>query len=319
MRDFFVRSFSGSDASSNSLSNESWLSRVRENLGQLVIPSRLRPSSANSAPIRLLKFEKTRRPARAQSISLITHAVVIAALVGMLTKGPSGGVRPMPLDGTDHGPVTLTMPILRSFTSEHPSDPGGRSGDKSLLLPTRGNLPPRAPVVLVRPELRRYEHPSLPEPPTILDSNAQSALTPTEKMGLPWMRKDTNAAGPGAGHGIGTENGDTIGTGDDGPGGDGVGVGVYVPGLIQPVCMYCPSPTYTDDARHGKVQGTVTLHVLVGPDGRARQIRVIRGVGFGLDERAVETVRSWKFSPARDGAHRTFSAWVTIEAVFRLF
>jgi TonB family protein len=87
----------------------------------------------------------------------------------------------------------------------------------------------------------------------------------------------------------------------------------------MPTCVICPYPVYTDEARHVKVQGTVTLRVLVGADGRALQIRVVRGVGYGLEERAVQTVRGWKFSPARDAARRPVSAWVTIEAVFRLF
>jgi len=67
------------------------------------------------------------------------------------------------------------------------------------------------------------------------------------------------------------------------------------------------------------VQGTVTLRVLVGSDGKASEIRVVRGVGFGLDERAVQTVRGWKFNPARDANQHAIAAWVTIEAVFRLF
>jgi outer membrane biosynthesis protein TonB len=45
----------------------------------------------------------------------------------------------------------------------------------------------------------------------------------------------------------------------------------------------------------------------------------VRGVGFGLDERAMQTVRAWKFSAARDPSHRLIAAWITIEAVFRLF
>jgi protein TonB len=67
------------------------------------------------------------------------------------------------------------------------------------------------------------------------------------------------------------------------------------------------------------VQGTVTLAVLVGADGRAHGVRVVKGIGFGLDERAVETVRGWKFVPARDGGKRAVAAWVTVETVFRLF
>jgi TonB family protein len=67
------------------------------------------------------------------------------------------------------------------------------------------------------------------------------------------------------------------------------------------------------------MQGTVTLRVLVGVDGKASDIRVMRGVGFGLEERAVETVRAWKFRPARDANRHSVAAWITIEAVFRLF
>lgn len=63
----------------------------------------------------------------------------------------------------------------------------------------------------------------------------------------------------------------------------------------------------------------MTLRVLVGSDGKASEIRVMRGVGFGLDERAVQSVRNWKFNPARDANQRAIGAWVTIEAVFRLF
>ncbi len=67
------------------------------------------------------------------------------------------------------------------------------------------------------------------------------------------------------------------------------------------------------------MQGTVTLRVLVGADGKALDIRVVRGVGFGLEERAAETVRGWRFNPARDASRHPVAAWVTIEAVFRLF
>jgi protein TonB len=133
------------------------------------------------------------------------------------------------------------------------------------------------------------------------------------------MPADTNSPGPGKGHSIGSKDGDTLGDGGIEPGGDGSAKGLYVAGLIPPGCAYCPYPTYTDEARHGKVQGSVTLAVLVGADGRAQDVRIIKGIGFGLDERAVETVRGWKFTAARDGAKHPVAAWVTVEAVFRLF
>jgi protein TonB len=136
---------------------------------------------------------------------------------------------------------------------------------------------------------------------------------------LPWMPRDTASPGPGKGHGIGSKDGHTMGDGGIGPGGDGTGNGPYAPGIIPPGCVYCPYPTYTDEARHGKVQGSVTLQVLVGADGRAQDVRMVKGIGFGLDERAAETVRGWRFTPARDGAKHAVATWVTVEAVFRLF
>ena len=319
MRDAFLRSFSGNSAATESPSTGSWWNRVRENLGQLLIPSHLKPSSANGAPIHLLKFDRTLRPARAQGASLLTHAAVFTA-IAILLANPKGGARsPSPGETTTLGPVTYSAPLIRSLTREHPTDGGGRGGGQNPIPATRGTLPPLSSIVLVRPTLPQDQHPNLPEPPTIFDPSAAPVLTPTEKMGLPWMATDTNSPGPGKGRGIGSKDGNNLGDNGDGPAGDGTGKGPYVPGLFPPGCAYCPYPTYTDEARHGKVQGAVTLAVLVGADGRAQDVRIVKGIGFGLDERAVETVRGWKFIPARDGAKHTVAAWVTVEAVFRLF
>jgi TonB family protein len=104
----------------------------------------------------------------------------------------------------------------------------------------------------------------------------------------------------------------------DGPGGVGISSSVYRPGITSPTCVYCPDPQYTDEARQAKMQGRVTLRVLVSAEGRAAQIQILQGIGLGLDDRAVQTVRSWKFVPAHDAARRAVPAWVTIEVVFRL-
>jgi protein TonB len=158
-----------------------------------------------------------------------------------------------------------------------------------------------------------------PEPPSIPDPSAQNHVTLTERLGLDWMRRDTNSPGPGNGHGIGPDDGNGVGENGIGYYGNGEGNRGHGPGFIEPMCSYCPYPTYADDARKAKVQGSVTLQVLVGIDGRAQDIRIVQGIGFGLDERAIETVRGWKFIPARDGAKHPLPAWVTVEASFRLF
>ena len=160
----------------------------------------------------------------------------------------------------------------------------------------------------------------MPAPPTIFDPAAASVLIPVNKIGLPWMKDETNSPGPGDSNMIGGGPGNTTGDGlRDGPGGEGESQSRYRAGTTLPSCAYCPDPQYTDEAREAKLQGKVTLRVLVGADGRASQIRIVQGIGLGLDERAEQAIRGWKFVPAHDGARRPVSAWVTVEAVFRLF
>jgi len=147
MRDPFLRSFSGDNAPRESLSTESWLNRVRDNLGQLLIPSHLKPSSANGAPIHLLKFDRSLRPARAQGASLLTHAAVFTAIVLLLANTKGGPKPPIPGETTPLGPVTYSAPVIRSLTSEHPTDGGSRGGDQNPIPATRGNLPPLSSIV----------------------------------------------------------------------------------------------------------------------------------------------------------------------------
>jgi TonB family protein len=133
------------------------------------------------------------------------------------------------------------------------------------------------------------------------------------------MRDQNNSSGRGNGTTIGDGTQDSIGDTPGDQAGIGRTPGFYKPGTTEPTCAYCPDPQYTDEAREAKLQGTVAMQVLVGADGRALQIRLVKGIGLGLDDRAVQSVRSWKFVPARDASRRAVPAWVTVEAVFRLF
>jgi protein TonB len=313
VHDPFLRSFSGHHPTT-----ESWLNRVRENLGELLIPSHFKPSSANGAPIHLLKFDKSLGAARAQGASLITHGAIFASLLFLVADGP-GTVGTGIHDRTALSHLTFPAAVFPTLTNAQPSGGRGSGGDENPIPATHATPPPHSSLVIVKPTLPQIQNHVLPEPPTVFDSNAAPVLTPTEEIGLPWMAKDTASPGPGKGHGIGSKDGHTLGDGGIGPVGDGTGNGPYAPGIVPPRCVYCPYPTYTDEARHGKVQGSVTLQVLVGADGRALDVRIVKGIGFGLDERAAETVRGWRFTPARDGAKHAVATWVTVEAVFRLF
>jgi TonB family protein len=106
-----------------------------------------------------------------------------------------------------------------------------------------------------------------------------------------------------------------------GPGeGGGTGGGIYSVGggVSAPIPIYKPEPAYSEEARKAKYQGTVVLWIVVDTQGNVTDPRVVRPLGLGLDEKALETVRTWKFKPAlRNGS--PVPVRVIVEVSFRLF
>jgi len=108
---------------------------------------------------------------------------------------------------------------------------------------------------------------------------------------------DDGGIGSGAGTGIGQGQGPGIGPGSGG----GTGGGPYRPGsgIEPPSLLHEVKPDYTDEARRANVSGQVELEIVVRSDGRVGDIRVLRGLGHGLDQRAMDAVRQWRFAPAK--------------------
>lgn len=74
-------------------------------------------------------------------------------------------------------------------------------------------------------------------------------------------------------------------------------------GLTPPRPTYAPQPPFSEEASRKKVQGDVTLMVTVAESGDVAEVKLVKGLGYGLDEKAIETVRTWKFQPAtRNGS-----------------
>jgi TonB family protein len=110
----------------------------------------------------------------------------------------------------------------------------------------------------------------------------------------------------------------------------GVGVSIQAPviqntpgtyrvggGVSAPAVLYKVEPEYTEEARAAKYQGTVLLYIEVGPDGMAHNIQVQRGLGLGLDQKAIDAISQWRFRPGtKDGQPVPVAA--TIEVNFRL-
>jgi TonB family protein len=87
--------------------------------------------------------------------------------------------------------------------------------------------------------------------------------------------------------------------------------------VMPPTVLLKRDPQYTEEARSAKYQGTVLLGVEIEPDGMAHNIRVVRSLGLGLDEKAIEAVRQWQFKPGTKGGQPVTVA-ATIEVNFKL-
>jgi len=90
------------------------------------------------------------------------------------------------------------------------------------------------------------------------------------------------------------------------------------PGQTDARGIYTPQPDYTEEARQARREGVCVLSLIVGVDGRTSNIVVTRKLGLGLDERAIEAVRTWKFEPARRNGRRV-PTHLTLSVQFKLF
>lgn len=180
-----------------------------------------------------------------------------------------------------------------------------REGSHSLSspLPAR-ELPPPAPI----------EKPI--EPPKPLDAKmlppvmAPIATAPTDTRTTEGVMKEappppTPSQGSGAGGGAGTGSGTGLGEGSgaglgDGSGG-GMGGGPYRAGsgIDPPRLLREVKASYTDEARRANITGDVEMEITIRRDGSVSDVRILRGLGGGLNERAAAAVRQWKFAPAR--------------------
>ncbi|MBS1851270.1 MAG: energy transducer TonB [Acidobacteria bacterium] len=201
---------------------------------------------------------------------------------------------------------------------------GGGGGDRDKLPASKGHPPLFAreqitpPVVVVRNEAPKLAvEPTVVGPPSIV-------FPQTGPMGDPLSSALIPSNGPGSGGGIGSGSGGGVGSGTGpgvGPGtGGGIGGGIYRVGggVSAPRPIFDPDPEYSEEARKSKYQGTVLLWTVVGPDGLTRDIRIVRSLGMGLDEKAIAAVRTWRFAPAMKDGHPV-AVQVSIEVNFRLY
>jgi len=183
----------------------------------------------------------------------------------------------------------------------------------SPVPPARPKAAPPTPAPeLPKPEVRVEQTPiekpvpPPPPPPPAVQAPVKSIpADPVESPGLPEAPPrapsrgtgDRGGVGAGSGQGVGEGTGGGLGAGTGG----GTGGGVYQPGagIDPPTLVREVRPVYTDEARRQRIEGDVILEIVVRSDGSVGSIRVKHSLGGGLDQRAIDAVRQWRFNPAR--------------------
>ncbi|MBI3478608.1 MAG: energy transducer TonB [Acidobacteria bacterium] len=253
--------------------------------------------------------------------SLGAHTLVVALLV---TSGIWTAQTLHPRTQVDSVVVTDLRAYVFPAAPDHTGG-GGSGGDQDQNPASKGN-PPRFDRAQITPPaiIVRNEQPKLSAEPTVVGP-PELSFSQTSQIGDPYSRiSAASSNGPGANGGIGIGDSGGVGPGR-GPGvgngwGGGFGGGPYFVGrgVSAPRVLYDPEPEYSDEARQQKYQGVVVLSVVVGEDGRARDVRVVRSLGLGLDEKAWDAVRQWRFEPGRMNG-QAVSVLVNIEVNFRLY
>jgi protein TonB len=189
-----------------------------------------------------------------------------------------------------------------------PPDMGkaGGGGQKSLTAVTKGKMPKIAD--LQKPKI------TMPDPTVNIQKDLKMSDNNMPQFGDPNSPLLGNSMGRGSGGGMGNGTGMGIGSGV----GNGVGVKNVGGGVIGPVKTFGLEPEFSEEARKAKFMGVVTVSLIVDQHGLPQNVRVLRGVGMGLDDKAVEAVKTYRFKPATENG-KPVAVYLNVEVNFEIF
>ena len=294
---------------------------IAANIYDLLYPRKLPPLVLTSKPIAVVDPMKENRGRAASIISVATHVVIIALIFWAFMVVKKAVTKKNQL--VTNIDVPQYMPIA-------PKGPqmggGGGGGSHDIIQSPKGRLPEFKEQPIVPPMVIKNDHPKLTADPAIMmPKDIQLPNNNLPNLGDP----RTSVVGPasngsGSGAGMGTGSGGGIGSGKGngyGPGeGGGYGGGLYHVGggVSAPQLIFSPDPEFSDEARRAKYQGVCVVSLIVDAQGNPQRVAVVRHLGMGLDEKAVEAVKQYKFKPATLQG-KPVPVEVNIEVNFRIY
>ena len=252
-------------------------------------------------------FEFKRDPT-SSAVSFVAHIVAIALILWLAAFTHQAVVR---VDDTMVTPVHFTlydpppppiMPIAKVMGG------GGGGGAHQVAEPIKGHMPKIAKVETLPPQIARIEHPKLPVEPTMQVKIPDSSNMPNFGVSQSpqiMLASQGSGSGSGFGHGMGggIGMGHGIGAGPGSGGGYGGGLMSVGDGVSAPQVIHAVDPEFTESARSANYQGTVSIQLIVDSQGNPQNVQVLRHLGMGLDEKAIQAVRQYRFRPAMYQGH----------------
>jgi TonB family protein len=289
----------------------------------LLFPKKLPPLKLSSTPIAVKDPMAVKRNPASSAVSFVTHAVIIGLiLLFTLEQWHERALqKKLAVTPVDVSPFIPPSPLKDTMGG------GGGGGNHEVVEASKGKLPKMVKVPLAPPQILKLDHPKLAvEPAVMMPQQIKLPDNPNmPNIGVPQSPQIALASqGGGSGSGFGSGSGGGIGSGNGngiGPGtGGGYGGGLYHPGggVSNPVLVYAPDPEFSDEARRAKYQGVCVVSLIVDAQGNPQRVRIVRPLGMGLDEKALEAVREYKFKPAVYQGHPV-PVEINIEVNFRIY
>ncbi len=286
----------------------SLVSSVRD----VFFPEKLPPLELQSTPIAVVDRMAVKRDPTSTAIAVGVHVIAIALIAWLLAKGVK-----MAAPQVTRLVTPIDLPVSPPKAPPKAVAMGGGGGQKGPTPVTRGTPPKFVDRQINPPKAPPLEPPKINIPVTVEVQKDIKMASNVPQLGVP----NSPVVGPqsfgnGSGTGLGSGNGSGIGPGSGGNTGGGprrIGGGVSAPVLI-----YSVEPEFSEEARKAKVAGNVLVNLWVDQQGHPSHVRVLRGVGLGLDEKAMEAVRQYRFKPAMENG-KPVLVELNVEVNFQIF
>jgi protein TonB len=280
------------------------------NIREAFFPTKLPPLVLESAPIPVIDRMAVKRDPTAAAISTVINVSLILFVLWFAARQVAIKLAPKTEIVTlDVPPPPKAPPRLQTM--------GGGGGQKGPAPVSKGNPPKFSPEQLNPPKAPPLEQPKIHIDPTVdVQKDLKMAKVDVPNFGMPNSPNVGTSMGNGNGTGLGSGNGSGIGPGSGGNMGGGVRrIGG---GVSPPQVLFAPEPEFSEEARKAKVAGNVLVYLQVDTNGKPIRVRVLRGIGMGLDEKALEAVRLYKFKPAMENG-KPVTVEMNVEVNFQIF